>query len=58
MDRNTCLGLLEGEEVTVFHQAGRRTQRDLQRLTQQASLREIAHTTAWNVERPSVSSPA
>lgn len=57
-DRNNCQGLLEGEEVTVFHQAGRRTRQDLQHPTQQASLQGIAHITAWSVERRSVWSPA
>lgn len=56
--RNICPGLLEGEEVTVFHQGGRRTRRDLQHPTRRASLREIARTTAWSVGRRSVSSPA
>lgn len=57
-DRNICPGLLEGEESTVFRQEGRRTPRDLQHPTRQASLRGIARTTAWSVGRLSVSFPA
>lgn len=58
MGRNSWLGLLELGEETVFHQAEQRTLQDLRPLTQQGNPLEIGLTTAWNVERRSVLSPA
>lgn len=53
MDKKGWRGLLALGEGTAFHQAERRTRRDLQAPTPPGSPLEIGLTIAWSVERPS-----